>query len=468
MFSNKIHIDKYIGKEYNVYSKISRVTGRYKGDFSMTKQEVKRKVCAAIDANKDKLYDIGMSIFSHPELGYKEYRTADIVKAEFDALGLKHQDNLALTGVKAKLFENAEGPNVCIMGELDAVVCPDHPYADPVTGAAHCCGHYGQITALIAAAIGLDAVKDEIKTGNVTFFAVPAEENVELEYRKGLMDEGKIKYVSGKQNLVHEGYFDDIDMSMMVHANNDHNVITASSRSVGFVSKTVKFIGKEAHAGAAPWDGVNALDAAALALQAINAVRSTLKDQDVIRIHPVITKGGTLVNIVPNDVRMEMYVRGATVEAIKDANFKVNRAIKGAAYAVGCEVEINDMAGDLPCNYEQTLAHLYGDNGAELFPDRPVVYDETIGGGSSDMGDIATIMPAIQPGTGGIVGAFHSKDFVMEYPDEIFLDPAKIMACTVIDLLWDGAAKAKEVLANFNSPYNAKNFDGIWDEIMAQ
>jgi len=437
--------------------------------MAMTKEEVKAKVIAEIDANRDRLHEIGNTIFSNPELGYKEYKTSALVKKTLDEIGLSHEDDLIFTGVKAKLFDNAEGPNVAILGELDAVVCPDHPFADKETGAAHSCGHYGQITALLGAAMGLNAVKDEIKTGNVTFFAVPAEECVELEYRKGLMDEGKIKYVSGKQNLVHTGAFDDIDISMMVHANNDHNVITADSKSVGFVSKTVKFIGKESHAGAAPWAGVNALDAAALALSAINAVRSTLKDQDCIRIHPIITKGGTLVNIVPNDVRMEMYVRGATVEAIKDANFKVNRAIRGCAMAVGCEVEINDMAGDLPCNYNSKLAHLYGDNGAAIYPDREVVYDNTMGGGSSDMGDIATIMPAIQPGTGGIVGAFHSKDFTMEYPDEIYLDPAKIMACTVIDLLWDNAEKAEEIIADFKSKssYNSKNFDSIWDDIMS-
>lgn len=435
----------------------------------MTKEEVKKKICDTIDANKDKLYEIGNSIFQNPELGYKEVKTSALVRKTFDEIGLKHQDNLVITGVKAKLFDDrTEGPNVCIMGELDAVVCPDHPFADKTTGAAHCCGHYGQITAMLASAMALNAVKDEFPVGNVTFFAVPAEECIELEYRKGLMDEGKIKYISGKQNLIHTGAFDDVDMALLVHANNAHNVVTASSRSVGFVSKTVKFIGKEAHAGAAPWAGVNALDAAALALNAINAIRSTLKDRDCIRIHPIITKGGTLVNIVPNDVRMEMYVRGATIEAIKDANAKVNRAIKGAAYAIGCEVEINDMPGDLPCIYDQTLAHIYGDNGAAIFPDREVVYSEEIGGGSSDMGDIATVIPAVQPGTGGIVGDFHSKDFTMEYPDEIYLDPAKLMACSVVDLLWDNAEKAKEVIANFKSPYNTKTFDKVWEEIMGK
>ena len=105
----------------------------------MTKEEVKKKICDTIDANKDKLYEIGNSIFQNPELGYKEVKTSALVRKTFDEIGLKHQDNLVITGVKAKLFDDrTEGPNVCIMGELDAVVCPDHPFADKTTGAAHC------------------------------------------------------------------------------------------------------------------------------------------------------------------------------------------------------------------------------------------------------------------------------------------------------------------------------------------
>ncbi len=434
----------------------------------MNKELLKKKVCEYIDANKDRLYELGMDLYHHPQTGFKETYASAKVREMFDELGLKHEDGLAITGVKAKLFDEAEGPNVCVMGELDSLIIPEHPDCDPVTGAAHCCGHFAQITTMLGTAMALNSVRDELDGGNVTFFAVPAEECIEIEYRKGLIEEGKLKYLGGKQELIHLGCFDDVDMAMMVHSNNSHDTITASSRSVGFVAKNVKFIGRASHAGGSPWNGINALDAATLGLSAINAIRSTLKDQDCIRIHPIITKGGSVVNAVPDDVPMEMYVRGATVEAIKDANAKVNRALKGAAYAIGAEVEITDLPGYLPCDYEQTLAHTFGDAAAALFPDKPIIYSTEMEGGSSDMGDIATVMPAVQGGCGGIDGGFHSKDFTIAHKDILFLDPAKIMACTVIDLLADDARKAKEVIANFKSPFNTKNFDKIWDDIMAQ
>ena len=431
----------------------------------MDKALLKKQVCDAIDANKEKICEIGRAIYVHPELGYKELFASDMVKKTLDELGLKHEDNLGLTGVKAKLKDNCDGPNVAIMGELDAVVCPDHPDADKVTGAAHCCGHFGQITAMLAAAYGLKAVKDSLD-GNVTFLAVPAEECVELAFREGLIKQGKIKYLGGKQELIHLGVYDDIDMAMMVHGNNSVGQVTASSRSVGFIAKNVQFIGKEAHAGGSPWDGINALNAASLALMAINSIRETLKDQDCIRIHPIITKGGTLVNIVPDDVKMEMYVRGASIAAIKDANFKVNRALKGAAYAIGAEVVISDMPGYLPVEQDQELCQLFGDNAKAILPDHEIKFFTEMEGGSSDVGDVATIMPCVHGGMGGFEHGFHTKNFRLTNEEMAFINPAKAMACSVVDLLVDGAAKAKEIKANFKSPYNSKNYDGIWEEIL--
>ena len=434
----------------------------------MDRELLKKKVCDAIDANRDKIYEIGRSIYSKPELGYKEVFASETVKKTFDELGLKYEDGLGITGVKAKLFEKADGPNIAIMGELDAVVCPDHPHADPVTGAAHCCGHFAQTTVMLAAAMGFNAIKDELEGGNVTFLAVPAEECVEVEWRKDMIGEGNIKYLGGKQELIHLGVYDDIDMAMMVHGTGADDYINCSAKNVGFVAKTVKFIGKEAHAGGAPWDGINALNAASLALMAINSIRETLKDQDCIRIHPIITKGGTLVNIVPNDVRMEMYVRGATIDAIKDANAKVNRAIKGCAYAIGCEVEITDLPGYLPVADNLDLAYVFEANAKALYPEKIVRHEEGIGGGSSDVGDVQAIMPCIQGGIGGFRNAFHSKHFELADENLAFVAPAKVMACTIIDLLADNAEKAKEIIAKFDSPYNSKNYDTIWEEIMGK
>lgn len=431
----------------------------------MNKELLKQKACEAIDANCEKICEIGRSIYTRPELGYKEIFASELVTSVFKELNLKPETNLAITGVKAKLKENQTGINVGVLGELDAVVCPEHPDADQITGAAHCCGHFGQIAGMLGCAMGLNAVKEELE-GNVTFMAVPAEECVEIEYRQSLIQKGKISYLGGKQEMLHRGDFDDIDLAMMIHGSNTSKTITACSQSVGFIAKTARFIGKEAHAGGAPWNGVNALNAASLALMAINSIRETLKDQDCIRIHPIITKGGTLVNIVPNDVRMEMYVRGASIEAIKDANQKVNRAIKGAAYTIGCDVEIDDLPGYLPVHGNQDLGQVFARNAQMICPKTQIVFSDKTGGGSSDIGDVMNVMPCIEGSVGGFVNEFHTKDFRLDNEELAFIVPAKIMACTVIDLLDQEGEAAKQILQNYKSQYTTKTYDDIWKNIM--
>jgi metal-dependent amidase/aminoacylase/carboxypeptidase family protein len=97
----------------------------------------------------------------------------------------------------------------------------------------------------------------------------------------------------------------------------------------------VRYIGRASHAGGAPHLGVNALYAAQIGMTAINAIRETFRDDDSIRVHPIITHGGSQVNVIPADVRIETYVRGKTVEAILDANVRVDRALKAGALALG-------------------------------------------------------------------------------------------------------------------------------------
>lgn len=434
----------------------------------MDKELLKKRVCEVIDANKDKICEIGQYIFSNPELGYKEFLTSDLVQKTFDELNLSYEKDLAITGVKAKLNDKTDEMNVAIVAELDSVMCPEHPFANKETGAAHCCGHFAQITSMLAAAMGLSAVKDEIDYGNVTFLAVPAEECVEIEWRQQQIKEGKFSYLGGKQEFLHLGLMNDVDMAMLVHGMNDSSIIKATSNGVGFIAKTVKFIGKEAHAGIVPWEGVNALDAASLALMAINSVRSTLKGEDCIKIHPILTKGGTLVNIIPNDVRMEMYIRGATIEAIKDANFKVNRAVKGCAYAIGCDVEIIDMPGYLPLNSDLNLGKVFEENANFISPETRNYCATEIEGISSDIGDLSTMIPVIGAGCGGFINGFHSKDFEISDENLTYIVPAKILACTIIDLLDNQGEKAKYIKENFKSTYSMNEYDNIWKEIMKQ
>ena len=112
--------------------------------------------------------------------------------------------------------------------------------------------------------------------------------------------------------------------------------------------KQIRFLGRAAHAGGAPQRGINALNAAMIAMNAIAAQRETFWEKDTIRIHPIITKGGDAVSVVPAEVTMETFVRGGSLEAIVDANRKVDRCLRAGAMAVGAEVEIHTIPGYLP------------------------------------------------------------------------------------------------------------------------
>ena len=145
--------------------------------MAASREELKKRACEAIDKNRDKIIALGESIMMEPELGYKEFKTADKVKKVFDELGFQYQDGVAITGVIAPLKGKESKIRVAVMGELDAVVAPNHRCANKETGAAHSCGHHAQIASMVGAAY---AFKDtgilEELSGDVVLMAVPAEE----------------------------------------------------------------------------------------------------------------------------------------------------------------------------------------------------------------------------------------------------------------------------------------------------
>lgn len=428
----------------------------------MTKEALKEQVLKQIDANKAQIIAIGREIYANPELGFKEEKTSAIVRKTFVELGLPHDDHLALTGVKAVAKGRASRARAMVMGELDAVVCPLHKNADLKTGAAHACGHHAQIASMLGAAMGLAPVMDELD-GDAAFVAVPAEEYVELEYRQRLREDGKIEFFGGKQEFIRLGLFDDIDAGMMVHS---HAGVTARKfligcDSSGFLGKVARFKGKEAHAGAEPFNGVNALNAAALSLMAINACRETFRDADRIRVHPILTKGGDLVNIVPADVRMETYVRGRAIEAVTDASAKVDRALRGSAYSVGAQVEIDQIAGYLPLVQNPALNALFAQNGEALLGEGSSLYGYELMG-ATDAGDVSSVLPFAHLSSGGFSGTAHSRDFDVCDEEMVYVMPARAMAMTVVDLLWDGAREARQIRNDFQPKFTREKYVEFW------
>jgi amidohydrolase len=423
----------------------------------MSIEDIKKKVASNIDSNAEDLIGIAKTILDMPEPGYREFKTSKFTEEQFNKYGFSNIEKVSMTGLKAVIDTGRPGPTVCVMGELDSLVVLGHPHADSETDAAHACGHHCQIAQMIA--VGQSLNDPEVLkglSGKIVLVAVPAEENIEVEYRKTLRDEGKIEFLLGKQEFVKLGALDDVDIAMMTHTggsqkDNDDKILVLGGSSTGSVSKTIKFIGKASHAGGAPHNGINALNAATLAMAGIHFQRETFQEKDTIRVHPIITRGGAAVSSVPADVRMETYVRGSTIEGFLDASEKVDRALRAGAMAIGAKVEITTLPGYLPLLQNKELTNLYENNSINLVGDEGVDRSKvgTIMGASTDMGDMSQLMPTIHPSVHSTSGDGHGIDYIVTDYDAAVLTAAKAMALTVVDLLHENAEKGKEVVDKF-------------------
>ncbi|MRZ80477.1 amidohydrolase [Paeniclostridium sordellii] len=427
----------------------------------MNKKELKRLVLEEIDKNKDKIIEAGRSIYKTPELGYKEVKSTKIASEFLKSLGVEVVDNIAVTGCMTSLNKDKNGPKIAVMGELDSVVCPDHKDANEI-GNIHCCGHNIQVAGMLGCAVGI--IKSGVLKyldGKIDFMAVPSEECIDLEFRKSLQEKNEIKYVGGKQELLYRGTLDDVDMAMMFHALNfeENKNCVIKSYTNGFVSKHATFIGRASHAGIAPHEGINALNMASLATNNINAQRETFKDEDRVRISTVINHGGDIVNVVPSKVTIEAMVRAATVDAMIDANEKVNRSLHAAAMALGGEVIIEDTIGYLPLDSDDSMDFIFKKNYVELVGgSEESIVDVIKTAGSTDFGDISQIIPCIHPWIGGVSGSLHTKDYYISDEELAYIIPAKAMAMTIIDLLGDDAKIAKDIVEKFKPTFTKESY----------
>ncbi len=426
------------------------------------KEALKRWVIESIDDHSEGILAAGQHLLSIPEVGFKETRTASFVADRLRSLGLTPREGLALTGVKAEARGQAPGPTVAIIGEMDALINYDHPFADPQTGAAHSCGHHAQVTHVLAVAEALlgSGVMSHL-AGRVVFFAVPAEEFIEIEYRLHLKRQGKIEFLGGKQELIRLGEFDDINLAMMVHSAPLDGAVRLGIGGSGlaFVAKHVQYVGQSSHAALAPDKGINALNAALLGLMGIHAQRETFVEADHVRVHPIITRGGAVVNAVPDDVAIETYVRAANTDALREANLKVDRALQAGAMAVGARARIETVPGYLPSSYHPALSTLFRDNGSALVgQDGFSGPESTIEGASSDIGDVCQLLPTLMAYSRGWEGYAHSPGYLVKDADAAYILPAKALAMTVIDLLADGAGTASDILAGYTPSMTHRDY----------
>ncbi len=137
--------------------------------------DIKQVVCRTIDEMKPKLMAIYEDIFQNPELGFQETRTAGVVRDALTELGADRLKTVGVTGVKGWIDGRSSDMSVAVIGELDAVACPQHPNADRRTGVAHVCGHAAQLATLVgcARAVGRTCLPDGCSRGRVCTNRVP-------------------------------------------------------------------------------------------------------------------------------------------------------------------------------------------------------------------------------------------------------------------------------------------------------
>lgn len=406
------------------------------------------RIQEAIIEHKAEILSLIDNLKKHPELGFFEFESSSFVKEAWSLLGLEVEGPFARTGLRAVINTSKPGPVVALVCELDAVMSPLNPMANK-DGVAHACGHYIQCAQVFASAAALMKVKDML-CGKVVLLAVPAEEFLEIEKRLDLRKKGEIHYLSGKPELLSLGVFDDVNMAMMIHAHPDtpEYKLFLEGGNLGFTAKNIYFKGVAAH-GSTPFEGRNALQAATLFFNGINANRETFRDEESIRIHPIITKGGSVVNSIPDDVRVETYIRGATREAIEKGCRIVDRCAKASAMMMDCGVEVVTIPGYLPLEQDKTMSAYMKDVALSVLGQDSVGYGiDSVG--STDMGDMSQLMPVIQPTMGGFIGGLHSAEFRVLDEWQSALKGGELLAELTYQLLVDNASKAKKVIEQFN------------------
>lgn len=405
-----------------------------------------------VDIIKNELCELADALNQCPETGFKEFKTSQLLQSKFETLNLDLVPFKDIPGFRAVLDTGRQGTSTAILCELDALYCPNHPNADPVTGAAHCCGHHVQMTAAYGAAKALvtNGLMDYL-SGRIVFIAVPAEELVEVEYRDELRMKGKIRFLSGKSELIARGLFDDIDLAIAIHSLPAPYRIGICTSMNGFQVKRITMKGKAAHAAGAPYEGINALDATSLAMGAVNAWRATFREEDYIRVTPVIAKTGSSINTIPSEVIVDTLVRARTIEGISDAAAKVDRAFIGAAYAMGAEAEIKSYHGYFPFVASERMNKIAA-KVAKCLGDDLVILPHVQS--STDLGDLSSLMPVIQPYVTGCSGGLHTPDFRIS-DDRCFLDGAKLMVGIAAELAVNHCSYAKKTVQLYKPKFSS-------------
>lgn len=401
---------------------------------------VYEKADRLIKENRDSLISFGRELFGCPEPGFKEVKTNKILTSFLVQNGIQCRNDLAVTGLRADLGDGS-GRRIALAADMDALYVRNGEKTYPY----HSCGHSIQ-TAVMAFVMKLlkdGGFVDELG-GNVSFIATPAEEFIDFEYREELRKLGKIHYFSGKQNLITQGVFDDVDCVISMHMNGDQGTLfDIGSTLAGFMVKRAVFLGRASHSGAAPHLGLNALHGANLCMNAISYMKDQFPKEAGLQIHPVISETTGSVNIIPDRVVLESYIRANTLEELMKAGEKFDLCAVHSAKALGLECRIENETGYMPLKQSDELNQVIHRHMLEICGEDKIVKG-VISGASGDVGDLGYLLPTVQFGFSGMKGRFHSSEFTIVDEENAYVNTARVVLKSVCDLLAHPEICAKE------------------------
>jgi amidohydrolase len=368
---------------------------------------MKTRAIARVEELSAELAELASDIHAHPELGFKEHRSAERLTQELVKHGLPASTGLGGLVTAFVAEHGANQPTVAVLAEYDAL---------PEIG--HACGHNLICAAAIGAGLAVKAAAPELP-GRLLVIGTPAEEGG-----------------GGKILLARAGVFDNVDAAMMFHPSSR---TIASRPSLAMVRVMIEFHGKAAHAAAAPEKGINALEAMIQTFVLMNGLRQHLRRDAVV--HGIITNGGQAANIVPAYTSAEFSIRGSDSKYRDELVDRLERCVDAAAQATGCRgIVTRGMSYDnvvsnaaMAAAFEQNLDQL-GVRYRKFDPNDRI--------GSTDMGDITQMVPAIHPylaiAPESVAG--HSIEFAAAANSEpgmkAMLNAARAMAMTCLDLFY--------------------------------
>lgn len=383
-----------------------------------------------IESLEQSLYDLGTNLFEHPELGYKENKTKEILVQFFKNHKVQVHKEYTITGFSVQCGQGS--PHIALIAEMDAVITAQHRCATNNDFAAHSCGHSSQCVMMSAVFL---ALKQSITKGTITLFFTPAEEYIDIEYRNQLLADGKIRAIGGKQEMLLNHEFEGIDCFIHAHGMGEaKELYSIHSQLAGFNFQKYTFLGQTAHAAVMPDQAKNALNMFSLFNSAVAYLRETFIDEDKNRFHGHLLPSNHSINSIPDKIEYEAYVRSFNSNKLKSLSEQFALTAQHCAAALGGKCEVKTTLGYLPLKPSIELGELFNEEILKVCPSQLIRYHErSIAAG--DIGDLSQFYPGIQLGYSGFKGRMHGDDLEISDPHFIYCEVSSIIVQVVERLI---------------------------------